>query len=198
MDSSRPVELDLSKIPLYQPRRFVPANTDFSKVQEVCALYQELLKFSINSWESMEAFIAQWSELESAISEYSSVLYIRMTCQTDDKSRSEAYRHFTQEIMPAIKPLDFELKKKLVASYDSIEPKNDYYFVCIRNMRADVELFRPQNVELEKQEHLHIQEYQTVCGAMTVEFDGQQLTMPQIGRKLSEQDRAVRESFRPI
>ncbi len=193
METTKAAELDLSKIPLYQPRKFVPANTDFSKVQEVCALYQTLLKFSINSWESMEAFIAQWSELESAISEYSSVLYIRMTCQTDDKSRSEAYSHFTQEIMPAIKPLDFELKKKLVAAYDTITPANNYYFVYIRNLRADVELFRQENVELEKQEHLAIQEYQTVCGAMTVEFEGKHLTMPQIGRKLSEQDRAVRE-----
>jgi oligoendopeptidase F len=193
MEKTKAAELDLCKIPLYQPRKFVPANMDFSKVQEVCALYQELLKFPINSWESMEAFIAQWSELESAIGEYGSVLYIRMTCQTDDKSRSEAYKHLTQEIIPAIKPLDFELKKKLVAAYDSITPKNDYYFVYIRNMRADVELFRQENIELEKQEHLAIQEYQTICGAMTVEFNGEHLTMPQIGRKLSEPDRTIRE-----
>ena len=193
MELTKAAELDLSKVPLYQPRKFVPADIDFSNVQEICALYQELLKFSINSSETMETFISHWSELDSAISEYGSVLYIKMTCQTDDKSRSEAYKHLTQEILPAIKPFDFELKKKLVAAWDSITPGNDYYFVYIRNIRADVELFRRENIELEKQDHLAIQDYQTICGAMTVEFEGQHLTMPQIGLKLSEPDRAIRE-----
>jgi oligoendopeptidase F len=193
MASSSPVELDLSKIPLYQPRRFVPGDIDLTKTTEVCALYQKLVDIPIDSWADMETFLADWSELESTVSEHSSVLYIRMTCQTDDLGRSEAYRHFTQEVLPAIKPLEDKLKAKLVSFYDSTRPVNERYIVLIRNARADVELFRQENVSLQKREDALIQDYQTVCGAMMVEFKGQQLTMPQIGQKLGEPDRALRE-----
>jgi oligoendopeptidase F len=194
MASSRPAELDLSKIPLYQPRHFVPGNIDLTTTTEVCVLYQKLAEKPIDSWAGMETFLADWSELESAVSEHGSVLYIRMTCQTDDSARSEAYRRFTQELLPAIKPLEHQLKIKLVSFYDTVTPPNDSYFVLVRNARVDIEIFRQENVSLQKREDAIIQDYQTLCGAMTVEFQGSQLTMPQIRRKLAEPDRALREA----
>lgn len=194
MDASKPVELDLSKIPLYQPRCFVPSEVDLSKADEVCALYQKLADKPITSLAEMETFLAHWSELEAVVSEHAVVLCIRMTCQTDDSVRSEAFRHFTQEILPAIKPLEHQLKVRLLSFYDTITPPNDRYNVLIRAARADVELFRQENVALQKREDALVQDYQTLCGAMTVEFQGQQLTMPQMRHKLTEPDRALRKA----
>jgi oligoendopeptidase F len=194
MSSSEAVELDLSKISLYKPRHFVPDDIDLTKTDEICALYQKLADTAINSWADMEAFLSDWSELESVVSEHAAVLCIRMTCQTDDLARSEAFRHFTQEVLPAIKPLEYQLKIKLVSFYDTIAPLNDRYAVLIRNARGDIELFRQENVALQKRDDAIIQDYQTVCGAMTVEFGGEQLTMPQTRHKLAEPDRALREA----
>jgi len=194
MASSSTVELDVSKIPLYQPRHFVPGDIDLTKTTELCALYQKLADIPINSWADMEAFLANWSELESVVSEHAAILSIRMTCQTDDLARGEAFRHFTQHVLPAIKPLEDRLKAKLVSFYDTTTPTNDRYVVLIRNARADIELFREENVSLQKREDSLIQDYQTVCGAMTVEFQGQQLTMSQMRHKLTEPDRALREA----
>lgn len=185
--------MDLNKIPLYQPRKFIHTEIDFSKPDQICTLYKNLIDTKINSWKDLETFLEHWSELESIISEHSSVLRIRMTCQTDDKTKSEAYSRFTQELLPILKPLDFELKKKLVTSYDKIKLHNDRYDVLIRNARADIELFRKENIELQKREDAITQDYQTICGAMMVEFEGKELTMPQIRKKLSEPDRALRE-----
>jgi oligoendopeptidase F len=194
MASSSNVDLDVSKIPLYQPRHFVPGDIDLTETVEVSALYQKLAEKPINSWADMEAFLADWSELESVVSEHAVVLYIRMTCQTDDLVRSEAFRHFTQQVLPAIKPLEHRLETKLVSFYDTTAPPNDRYAVLIRNTRADIELFRQENVLLQKREDALIQDYQTVCGAMMVEFQGRQFTMPQMGHKLAEPDRALREA----
>ncbi|OQA00176.1 MAG: Oligoendopeptidase F, plasmid [Planctomycetes bacterium ADurb.Bin401] len=193
MDLMKAVELDLSKLPLYQPRSFLPEKIDFQDIDSVCALYKKLLDMPVKSWQEMEKFLACWSELESALGEHGSVLSIRMTCQTDDAARSEAYRRFTQELLPAIKPLDYQLKIKFISFYDSVTLPRDRYVVLARDARADIEVFRDENVELQKREDGLIQDYQTVCGGMTVEFDGKLLTMPQIRRKLSEADRSVRE-----
>jgi oligoendopeptidase F len=57
-----------------------------------------------------------------------------------------------------------------------------------------VELFRYQNVPLQTEEALLSQQYQTLCGAMTVEFDGEECTLPQMRKFLLEPDRTVRES----
>jgi len=194
MASSSNVDLDVSKIPLYQPRHFVPPDIELTETVEVSALYQKLAEKPINSWADMEAFLADWSELESVVSEHAAVLCIRMTCQTDDLVRSEAFRHFTQHVLPAIKPLENRLKAKLVSFYDTTAPPNDRYVVLIRNTRADIELFRQENVLLQKREDALIQDYQTVCGAMMVEFQGQQFTMSQMRHKLTEPDRALREA----
>jgi oligoendopeptidase F len=68
------------------------------------------------------------------------------------------------------------------------------YEVYDRNVRADVELFRKENVELQTQEELLSQEYQTLCGAMTVKFQEQECTMPQMRKFLELPDQSVRES----
>ncbi|MEN6386957.1 MAG: M3 family oligoendopeptidase [Phycisphaerales bacterium] len=193
MESSKAVELDLSKIPLYQKRKYIPQQINFSDAQEVCGEYKKIMERPIDSWQDFEAFLAHWSELESAITEHDSVLYIRMTCQTDDAARSEAYRYFNQEVVPLIKPCEHQLKIKLISYCDKAKLKNDKYEVLVRNARADVELFRDENIELQKQEDALIQDFQTLSGSIMVEFEGKQLTMPQIRKKLSEQDRAVRE-----
>ena len=58
----------------------------------------------------------------------------------------------------------------------------------------EVELFRKENVELQTQEELLSQKYQTLCGAMTVKFQGQECTMPQMRKFLELPDQSVRES----
>ena len=38
------------------------------------------------------------------------------------------------------------------------------------------------------------QQYQTLCGAMTVIFEGKEQTLPQMGKYLLETDRSLRET----
>jgi len=56
-----------------------------------------------------------------------------------------------------------------------------------------VELFVEKNVALQTKLDLLSQDYQTVCGAMTVEFDGEEKTMPQMSKYQLEPDRDLRE-----
>ena len=58
----------------------------------------------------------------------------------------------------------------------------------------DQEIFVKENVELETKLELLSQKYQTMIGAMMVEFQGQERTLPQMAKFLREPDRELRES----
>jgi oligoendopeptidase F len=60
-------------------------------------------------------------------------------------------------------------------------------------MGLQVELFRPENVPLEKEEAKLGQQYQKRMGALTVPFQGEERTLVQMGRFLEEPERRVRE-----
>ena len=67
------------------------------------------------------------------------------------------------------------------------------YQVYDRAVKTDIELFVEKNVPLQTKVDLLSQQYQTVCGAMTVIFEGKEQTLPQMGKYLLETDRSLRE-----
>jgi oligoendopeptidase F len=194
MEENNSNDLDFSKIPPYQPRRFVSDNVDLSNVGQVVMLYNKLYERNITSVEQLETFLLDRSELDTALRQHNALLYIRMTCQTDDSIRAEAYKKFVETILPAVKPLADKLDRKYLDDSKSFALDKKRYEVYNRNVRADVELFREENVPLQTKEDLLSQEYQTVCGAMMVNFQGQEHTMAQMWKFLEQTDKSVRES----
>ena len=192
-DAAPQDSLSLQRLPAWQPRTFVPPDADLTDVGQIKALYEALLERPIETADDLERWILDRSELGAAIAQTRAILYIRMTCQTDDAARAEAYKCFVQTVEPALHVYGDQLDRRLLEAWDRLPLDADRYEVYIRNTRAEVELFRQENVELNTQVELLSQEYQTVTGAMTVEFDGQEKTLPQMGKYLLETDRALRE-----
>lgn len=186
--------MDFAQLPPYQPRRFVPAEVNLRDKDQVAALYEQVLSFSVNSVADLEQFILQRSELDAAVNQVRDVLYIKMTCQTDAPDLAQAYTDFVEQVIPAIKPLEDQLNRRyvdLIAKFP-LDPKR--YAIYSRAICCDIELFRQENVPLQTQLQLLSQEYQTICGAMTVRFQGQEFTLPQMAKFLEEPDRELREA----
>jgi oligoendopeptidase F len=192
LDSDSVDSLDFSKLAPYQPRKFVPRTIDLNDAAQIVSLYEKLLERHISSADHLEQFLLDRSELTAAVFQQQSILYILMTCQTLDQSRAQAYKHFIETVVPAIKPVEDKLDRKFLASAEKYRLDSRRYEVLTRNTRADVELFRQENVELQKQDELLSQEYQTICGAMTVEFQGRTRTMPEMGKFVLDPDRQLR------
>jgi oligoendopeptidase F len=171
----------------------IPQDLDASTFERVEPLYNELLGRDVLSAEALEQWLYDRSELASACSETRANLYITMTCETSDKEAAQAYADFIQNVAPKIKPLEFELDKKQKALCDRFGLDPSRYAVLQRDTAADVELFREENIPLETELDNLSQEYDTVIGAMMVEFDGQERTLPQMGKFLEVGDRDVRE-----
>lgn len=121
--------------------------------------------------------------------------YIRMTCDTTNKDHEAAYLLFVQEIQPHLAPLEDQLNRKIVdspylADFES-DPAMHIYF---RSLRGAVELFREENIPLQAEVQTLAQEYSSIQGAMSVEYDGKEYTMQQAGNFLQRTDRDLRET----
>jgi oligoendopeptidase F len=184
----------LGQLPRFQKRSFVPEGADLSLRDQVVGLFEKLRVRPVTSSNELEQWLMDRSELEAALDQVGSVLYIRMTCQTDNETFAEEYKKFIEVVIPAVKPLDDQLNQRHLTLRQQFILNKKRYEVYDRTITSDVELFRKENVPLHTQVQLLSQEYQTVCGAMSVPFQGEDMTMPQVSKFLQEPDRALRES----
>ncbi len=185
--------MDLAQLPAYQKRVFVPENADLTDLTTVVGLYEKLEMKPITSVQDLEHWLIERSELDAALSQAGSILYIRMTCQTDDSTYAGAYTRFVETIPPAVKPVNDRLNHKYVRACELFPLDAKRYQVYDRAVKTDIELFFEKNVPLQTKVDLLSQRYQTVCGAMTVMFEAQEQTLPQMGKYLLETDRSLRE-----
>jgi len=185
--------MNLTQIPNYHKRSFVPDGVNLTDESTVKNLYQQLLNRTIESSQQLDKWLLDRSELDAALSQAGSILYIHMTCQTDDLEIAKAYTQFIQTIPPAVKPIHDELNQKYLKLLEVFPLDAKRYEVYTRATATDVELFVGANVPLQTKVELLSQEYQTVCGAMTVQFKGKEQTLPQMGKYLLEPDRSIRQ-----
>ena len=187
------VQSRFEQLSRYQKRRFLPEDARLTRAETVRFFFEKLMERAIHSCEELEQWLLDRSELEAALNQEGTILYIRMTCQTDDQALAKAYADFVENVMPVAKAFENDLNKKCVNVVErfALDPKR--YAVYIKGIQTDVELFAQENISLEIQGELLAQEYQTVCGAMTVDFGGKECTLPQMSKFLLEPDRNLRE-----
>jgi oligoendopeptidase F len=185
------LSFDYSKLPREYPRQFLPQELDFDDWSQLEQIFRDLENTSINSMEELEKWLDDESEFYSALYETFALRYARMTCQTDDPEREKAYLHFVEEIEPKAKPLIFNLERKFLNTPAS-KQLPDRYYVLSRRIRNNVALFRPENVELEKDETKLVQKYEKIAGARTVFYDGKERTLQQMAQYMESVDRGIR------
>jgi len=93
-----------------------------------------------------------------------------------------------------IKPLEDQLNWKLLKAYEQYGLDEAKYGVYLRAIKMDVSLFVKENVDLETKVQLLSQEYQTIIGSITVNFQGREHTLPQMSKYLFDTNRNLRES----
>lgn len=173
--------------------RFVPAAWDPLDPAGFEPLFRTLAARPVETVAQLEDWLLDFSELWAAIDEGKNRRFIAHSCKTDDEEVEKAYLHVVEVADPALKPLFFELQRKLVDAPAAAELPAERYEVLVKRWRADVELYRPENVPLETAEAKLVSEYDKICGAMTVNFDGREYTLPQMGKFMEDPQRDLRE-----
>ncbi len=175
------------------PSSVVPENLDATQWDNIKPLYDALLQRQLKCEGCLESVVLDRSELDSAVSEAAAVLYITMTRHTDDEQIKRAYLAFVENVQPHLRRIGFELDKKIVQSEHVARLDQQRYGVMLRDLTADVEIFRQENVPLQTEDTKLGQQYSEICGAMTVHFRGTEYTLPQMAKFLEETDRDTRE-----
>jgi oligoendopeptidase F len=175
-------------------RAFLPEAFTVTSWDQLKPYYENLLARQLNSVDDLKKWFLDRSELESVISEDLAWRYIRMTCYTENQDYLKAYQDFVQNIQPQIAPIDDQLNKKASASPYLASLENVVgYDILIRSLRKDIEIFRDENVPLYTEISIESQKYGQISGAMTIEIDGKELTLPQASVLLMSTDRTKRE-----
>jgi oligoendopeptidase F len=175
-------------------RRFLPNKIKVTSWDVLAPYFNQLLERIINSKDELENWLKDRSELEAFVSEDLAWRYVKMTCDTTNKDLEQAYLFFVTEIEPQISPLTDKLNRKLVACTFINELDNDKYFIYLRGVKKEIEIFREENVPLMAEIATESQKYGSIVGSMSVEIDGKELTLQQAANFIKNPDRSVREN----
>ncbi|MBN1890608.1 MAG: M3 family oligoendopeptidase [Thermoflexales bacterium] len=134
-------------------------------------------------------WLADWTRLLNLLGETRARLYVATTCDTSDQAAEQRYNAFMGTIAPSVELADQKLKEKLLASGLGAPG----FETPLINMQAEVAIFRRSNLPLRTQERQLSTEYNKLAGAQTVQWNGNELTIPQLKVTYQSEDRALRE-----
>ena len=150
----------------------------------------------IRTADSVEAQIAAFdeaSELSKDLMTTGSIAYVRNTINTADKYY-DAEREFFDQAGPELEEslqainialLDSPYRKELEAHYGSL---------LFKNLEISRRSFKPELIPLMQEASKLEAQYQKLYAGLTVEFDGQTMPLPMLGKFKESPDRAVRRA----
>ncbi|KXK17143.1 MAG: putative M3 family peptidase [Chloroflexi bacterium OLB15] len=140
--------------------------------------------------ENVVEWLKDWASISDHLYETYSRRSVATTLDTTDEVAEAKYNTFIENVMPPAMIAEQKLKEKLLAT--GLRPEG--YEIKLRNLAADAEIFREENVPLMTEEQKLGQEYDKVAGAQTVEWRGEEKTLSQLLPFRLDQDRSVREA----
>jgi oligoendopeptidase F len=150
--------------------------------------YNELLARPLSA-DLLASWLSDWSRLDNLIHEARTRLWIGTTTNTADEDNLKRFHAYLSDIMEQVEPADQRLKEKLLASGLSLPGME----TPLRDMRAEADLFRAENVPLATQESKLNTDYDQILGSQMVQWEGKEITLLQLRTEYQNPDRAIRE-----
>jgi oligoendopeptidase F len=180
-------------VPAKAIRQFLPIDFTVKTWNELEPYFKDLKDRTISSVPELEKWLHDRSELEAIISEDLGWRYIKMTCDTTDQQLTDAYNYFISQIDPHIAPYNNELNKKLISSPFLSGLDQQKYRIYVRGVKKALELYRDENIPLLTKIATEAQKFGAISGAMTIEWNGKEITLQMAVTLMKDTDRAVRE-----
>jgi oligoendopeptidase F len=114
-----------------------------------------------------------------------------ITENTADTQAEQRFLTFVEQILPQVRVADHALRDKLLgAAGYSPSPETQE---MVRRFRAEVSIFREENVPLLSELAVLENEYGKITGALTIDWDGETETLPRARQRQRSLDRSERE-----
>ena len=149
-----------------------------------------LLDADIDS-EAVSGWLQRWSDLNAVLQEAGARIYRAVTENTADEAAEQRFNRFVEVIMPKASVAEQALKQKLLAVVDGAP--GDDTALLMQRFRTEVDIFREENVAIESKLDLLGNQYNKIAGGMTVQWQGEEITIPRAQSLLEEPDRDSRQ-----
>lgn len=176
-------------------RQYLPADFTITSWETLKPYFDELLQAEAPGMDGLRQLISQVEELIAVVQEEMAWRYIRMTCDTHDEEKREHFQHFVQHIQPQLSEYSDKLNRKLVAHPQFNELPIEPFLPFVRGVQRDIELYREENIVLTTETQNLTQQYTALVGGLSIEHNGQELTLQQAGKLLEEPDRTLRQQI---
>jgi len=151
--------------------------------------YDDLAARAVDA-DTVGAWLADWSRIARLLREAGSRISLAHDLDTRNAEAERRYFHYIETIAPPADRAEQVLREKLLAS--GLEP--EHMAVPLRGMRAQAALFREANLPLLVEEQKLGSRYDTIQGAQTVQWEGEEIPARRLRTVLEEPDRARREA----
>ena len=145
---------------------FIPDEFDASKWENIEPYVNDLLERKLSSSDCLESLISDSSNLAEHISETGALLYINMTCDTEDERKKNSFLSFVENVRPKLSKFSDELNRRII-DHKSIADLPTRYDLMIRGIKSDIEIFREENIPLGVEQTKLVTKAQGITGAMT-------------------------------
>ncbi|HEY6410862.1 MAG TPA: M3 family oligoendopeptidase, partial [Ktedonobacteraceae bacterium] len=155
---------------------------------EIEPWYRELAAAPLSP-ETLQPWLAQWSDLSTLVDETLVRFEIATTQNTEDIDVAHRKQRFLEDVHIPIQTADQQLKEQLLAS--NLQPEG--FAIPLRNMRAETALYREANLPLLAEDKILSDAYMELCGARMVTWDGQEVPIVALYPVLEDPNRQRRE-----
>jgi oligoendopeptidase F len=176
-------------------RNFLPQQLEIESWQRIQPFFENLVARKISDFEDLKKWLFDRSELEAAISEDLAWRYIKMTCDTTDDKIRESFEFFVNTIEPEVSAYSNKLNTKLIECEFTQKLDKNTFSVYIRGVKKALEIFREENIPLLTKISTESQKYGAISGAMTIEWQGEQITLQKASSFYKDTKRITRENI---
>ncbi|MGB1318429.1 MAG: M3 family metallopeptidase, partial [Flavobacteriales bacterium] len=182
-------------IPVRPDRIYLSEEFTVNAWQTLEPLFEELLNRQISGVSELETWIQDLSEVEAVLSEETAWRYIRMNIDTTNEEYAKAFDFMVTEIDPKAAPYSDKFNKKLLDSPYLKELDTDKYAIFLRALEMQIKLYREESIPLFTTLQQMQQKFGAITGAISVEHDGQKLTLQMANSFLKETNRELRKAI---
>jgi oligoendopeptidase F len=153
------------------------------------AVYFDALDREPLAKENVGAWLTKWTRLIDLLSECETRLQVATSVNTADEAAEKQYNAYLEKIKTPAEQRHQNLRNKLLAS--NLTPAG--MELAIKKMRVTADIFRAVNLPLQVDETKLVTEYDKICGAQTIVWDGTEQTLSKMNVVYAQTDRARRE-----
>ena len=181
------------QIPKRPIRKFMPKHLEIDSWEKLEPFFKDLEDRGISSKTDLEKWMLDRSELESVLEEDMAWRYIKMNIDTTDIELAKKFHFWINDISPKAAPYTHKLNLKLINSPFTNDLDFEKYKIYLRGVRQNIKLFREENIPLFTKMEKKQQEYGAIFAKMSVEINGQEMTLQKATALLKGTDRKKRK-----